>query len=76
MTAKPLKCLAHGNQIENICTFKNCSDRGMCLLCEHQHVFLPTIKQSIPVSYNKFVKKINVSIDNILSSTLEKEKEA
>lgn len=66
----PYKCRPHNNIAERVCTFANCQDRLMCLLCDHDHVFLPTIHQRLWLDYNKFCKKIDAAIDELLSQTI------
>jgi hypothetical protein len=41
----------------------------MCLLCDHDHVFLPTIRQNLWVDLKKFSKKMDEAIDELLSQT-------
>lgn len=35
-----LNCNSHDNRVDRICVFKGCKRRLMCMLCDHNHVFL------------------------------------
>ena len=67
---KGMRCKEHQSPAERICTYSECADRRMCLLCDHGHVFLANLRQILWLDFGRFRGKVDSAIDEVLGQTV------